>query len=338
MARLRQIFLYLICSMPLLAQQQNYFFIDEYQPAMRSSLQGSPRILIVNNAVQQPTTFGHNTIVDGASQGDTPIDLNQSILHCLFAATQTLEYSQYFTSVQLMDICQNTSNNFYSRQQLTYEQTQRLFADYQVDAILSLNQLILYDIVESFPTDAGTFYAYQQAYAQSHWSIHYAGQLRPVPFTQADTLLWESPLLYTRTKTLDYLPDRQEALIYLAQSLGERVASSFSPSWHTTRRFIYLMDELQTGIDAFRLQRWGEAIQLWEPCLNSNNKKAAATAAANMAIASEMMGDFASASFYAHQAVRLFGSWKTAYARQQQANIRYYLEQLQARQAILDGQ
>lgn len=338
MARPLHILFSIICSLPLLAQEQSYFFIDERQPAQRNMLESSPRILIVNNAIQQPPTFGHTTIIDGTSQGETPIDLSLGILHCLFAATQIFETKLLFTSVQLMDVCQNTSNNFYSRKQLTYEQTQYLCNEYQVDAVLALNQLVLYDVLESFPTDQGNFYAYQQAYAQSHWSIHYAGQLRPIPFTQADTLLWESPLLYTRAKTLDHLPDRQDALIYLAQSLGERVASSFAPSWHTTRRYIYIMDELQDGIGAFRLQRWGEAIQLWKPCLSSNNKKAAAAAAANMAIASEMMGDFASACAYALQAVRLFGAWKSAYARQQQVNLRYYLELLQAREAVLDAQ
>ena len=116
------------------------------------------------------------------------------------------------------------------------------------------------------------------------------------------------------------------------------MGSSFAPSWQTTRRYIYELDELQSGLDYFRYQHWNEAISLWLPCVDGNNKKAAACAAANIAIAYEMLGDYASACDYAQRAIRLFGAWKTAYGRQQQANIRYYLAQLQARQARERGQ
>ena len=115
--------------------------------------------------------------------------------------------------------------------------------------------------------------------------------------------------------------------------MGNGVGSSFAPSWQTTRRYIYDMPTLQGGLDAFRLQRWNSAIQQWLTIVDSKDKKAAACAAANIAIAYEMLGDYASACDYAQRASRLFGAWKTAYGRQQQVNIRYYLAQLQARQA-----
>ena len=124
----------------------------------------------------------------------------------------------------------------------------------------------------------------------------------------------------------------QEALLYLARELGNRVGSSFAPSWHTTRRYIYDLPALQAGLDAFRLQRWNSAINQWITILDTKDKKAAACAAANIAIAYEMLGDYASACDYAQLSSRLFGACKTAYGRQQQANIRYYLAQLQARQ------
>ena len=205
-----------------------------------------------------------------------------------------------------------------------------------------LNQLVLYDLLESFPIEDGSYYASLQAYAQSHWTIHYAGQSREFSFTQADTLLWESQLHYTRAQSLSDLPSRQEALLHLAQELGHKIGGSFLPSWQTDRRYIYEMDELEAGLSAFRYQRWKEAIGSWKLAMgqggerlevkDKNNKKAAACAAANIAIAYEMLGDYSSACAYANEAYRLFGAWKTAYGRQQQVNIRYYLELLQAKQ------
>ena len=324
--------LLVLCSLYVNAQQQWYFSVDERYPAERQQLQGKQRILVVNNALTQPQDFGHSTILDGENTGNVEIDLSRSVLYCLFATTQTMESTGEFDAVELMDISQNHSTNYYTRTPLTFSQAERLCTDYQADALLTLNQLVLYDIVESFPTDEGTYYAYLQAYAQSHWTIHYAGQTREATFTQADTLLWESQLHYNRTQSLSDLPSRQEALLYLARELGNRMGSSFAPSWQTTRRYIYELPDLQAGLDAFRLQRWNSAINQWITIVDSKDKKAAACAAANIAIAYEMLGDYASACDYAQRASRFFGAWKTAYGRQQQVNIRYYLAQLQARQ------
>ena len=324
--------LLVLCSLSLSAQQQCYFSVDERYPAKRTELKNKQRILVVNNALTQPNDFGHTTMINGESHNNVEVDLSRSILYCLFATTQSMESTGEFEAVELMDISQNHSTNYYSRTPLTFSQAERLCTDYQADALLTLNQLVLYDIVESFPTDEGTYYAYLQAYAQSHWTIHYAGQPREVTFTQADTLLWESRLYYTRAQSLNDLPSRQEALLYIARELGNRIGSSFSPSWQTTRRYIYDLPNLQAGLDAFRLQRWNSAINQWITMVDSKDKKAAACAAANIAIAYEMLGDYASACDYAQRANRLFGAWKTAYGRQQQVNIRYYLAQLQARQ------
>ena len=323
----------LLFALPIAAQQQWYFSVDERYPAERTQLQGKQRILVVNNALTQPQDFGHSTILDGENKGNVEIDLSRSLLYCLFATTQSMESTGEFNAVELMDISQNHSTNYYSRTSLTFSQAERLCADYQADALLTLNQLVLYDVVESFPTDEGTYYAYLQAYAQSHWTIHYAGQTREATFTQADTLLWESQLHYTRAQSLSDLPSRQEALLYLSRELGNRLGSSFGPSWQTTRRYIYELPDLQAGLDAFRLQRWNSAINQWFTIVDSKDKKAAACAAANIAIAYEMLGDYVSACDYAQRANRLFGAWKTAYGRQQQVNIRYYLAQLQALQA-----
>ena len=324
--------LLVLCSLSLSAQQQWYFSVDERYPALRTQLQGKQRVLVVNNALTQPNDFGHTTAIDGESHGNVEVDLSRSVLYSLFATTQTMESTSEYDAVELMDISQNQSTNYYTRTPLTFSQAERLCTDYQADALLILNQLVLYDIVESYLTDEGTYYAYLQAYAQSHWTIHYAGQSREVAFTQADTLLWESNLHYNRSQSLSELPSRQEALLYLARELGNRVGSSFAPSWHTTRRYIYELPDLQAGLDAFRLQRWNSAISQWLIIIDSKDKKAAACAAANIAIAYEMQGDYALACDYAQRAIRLFGAWKTAYGRQQQANIRYYLAQLQARQ------
>jgi hypothetical protein len=334
-----------------MAAQQWYFMIDEYRDAERDALHDVHRVLVVNNALVQPNAFGHSTVVDGSTQGGIEVDLERALLHNMFAVTQTLDESGEMDAVELLDESQNTSNNYYSRQLLSSSAARTLLQQYQMDALLVLNQLVVYDVLESFEVEEGGQYAYLQAFAQSHWSVYYAdASRRTETFTQADTLVWESDIKYSRAQALNMLPDRQEALLYIASTLGDRVGASLLPSWVPVRRYLYSDDNthVQNGLEAFRYQRWKEAILYWQSVANteggkssnSSNRskrgkdnKAAAVAAANIAIAYEMLGDYALACDYASEASRLFGALKTAWGRQQQVNIRYYLEQLRAKQA-----
>ena len=340
-----------------MAAQQWYFTIDEYRDAQRDALRDVHRVMVVNNAVVQPDAFGHSTVVDGSTQGGIEVDLERALLYTMFSLTQTLETSTEMDAVELLDVSQNQSNNYYSRQLLSTSAARGLLQNYQMDALLVLNQLVVYDVLESFEVEEGGQYAYLQAFAQSHWSVYYAdASRRTETFTQADTLVWESDIKYSRSQALSMLPDRQEALLYIASVLGDRIGASLLPSWVPVRRYLYSDDNthVQNGLEAFRLQRWEEAIGYWRLVIGSGvqefrglgdeakgerlkvkgkDKKAAAVAAANIATAYEMLGDYALACDYASEASRLFGALKTAWGRQQQVNIRYYLEQLRAKQA-----
>ena len=331
-----------------MAAQQWYFTIDEYRDAQRDALRDVHRVMVVNNAVVQPDAFGHSTVVDGSTQGGIEVDLERALLYTMFSLTQTLETSTEMDAVELLDVSQNQSNNYYSRQLLSTSAARGLLQNYQMDALLVLNQLVVYDVLESFEVEEGGQYAYLQAFAQSHWSVYYAdASRRTATFTQADTLVWESDIKYSRSQALSMLPDRQEALLYIASVLGDRIGASLLPSWEPVRRYLYSDDNthVQNGLEAFRYQRWEEAIGNWQHVANDESnvesrklkvkedKKAAAVAAANIAIAYEMLGDYALACDYASEASRLFGALKTAWGRQQQVNIRYYLEQLRAKQA-----
>jgi tetratricopeptide (TPR) repeat protein len=347
------VFCLLLLGMPMVAQQW-YFTIDEYRDAERDALHDVHRVLVVNNALVQPTDFGHSTVLDGKNQGGIEVALDRAPLYNMFSLTQFLDGSGEMDLVELLDKSQNSSTNYYQRMVLSQQRANELLQRYNVDALLVLNQLVLYDVVEAFLTEEGGYYAYMQAFAQSHWNVYYADR-RPVrTITQADTLVWESDIEYTRTRALNKLPNRQEALLYLASEVGTKLGQSLVPSWEPVRRYLYDDDHayVQQGLEAFRYQRWQEAILYWQSVANteggkssnSSNRskrgkdnKAAAVATANMAIAYELLGDYDSACASANEAYRLFGALKSAWARQQQVNIRYYLEQLRAKKAKEDA-
>jgi tetratricopeptide (TPR) repeat protein len=335
--------------MPMAAQQW-YFTIDEYRDAERDALRGVNRVLVVNNALVQPNDFGHSSVLDGNNKSNISVDLDRALLYSLFSLTRAMEESGALDAVELLDISQNHSTNYYSREAMSPVAVNNLLKTYDVDALLVLNQLVLYDVLEAFEGYDGAQYAYMQAFAQSHWSVYYAdARRRGQVITHADTLVWEANKGYTRSQVLEQLPDRQEALLYLASTLGANMGKSLVPNWVSVNRYLYNHDDahVQAGLEAFRRQRWEEAIGHWQLVMGSGvqefrglgdeakgkENKAAAVAAANIAIAYELLGDYALACDYASEASRLFGALKTAWARQQQVNIRYYLEQLRAKKA-----
>ena len=331
----RFFFLLLVLSATItMSAQQYYFTVDERHPAERTLLHNAQKILVVNNTVPQPEEFGHNNAEDGTMLTGASVDLTDAALRCLFAATQTMDDSGEFVQVELLDISQNKSNSFYTRNPMTVVDEERLCADYEADALLILNHLVLYDMCESFPVDEDQYYAYLQACSQTHWTVHRAGSTQDAVFTTADTLLWESDTRYARERALEDLPNRQEALLYLAMQVGERVAVSLTPQWLPATHYIYdgSNEYIRRGLRAFQRKQWQDAITAWQYALDNGDKKVRAYAVADMAVAAEMSGDYTAALDYARHAVRLFGEWKNADGRQQQVNMHHYIDHLQARQ------
>lgn len=326
-----------MCVTLSMSAQQWYFWLDEYHPAERPLLEQDYAVLLVNNSKEQPADFGHSLAEDGRTIGNDSVGLPQAALHCLFTATQSLNDYHLYPRVELLEKSQNHSANYYTRSLMTSSQMEALCADYEVDALVILNQLVLYDIVESYLTNNNTYFAYLRACAQSHWTVYDAASRSTSTFSHADTLFWESNEMYRRTTVLSQLPSREDALMYLAREVGSNVAQSLAPQWVPAKRYLYEYADadLRAGLDAFRQQRWQEALQLWQAAIDGKDKKAAAAAAANSAIAYELLDDYASAYVYGEKALHLFGDWKNAYGRQQQVNIRYYLEHLRTRQATV---
>lgn len=324
-----------ILAVITLSAQQYYFTVDERQPADRPLLHGAQKILVVNNTVPQPEEFGHSNAEDGTMLNGTSVNLADAALRCLFAATQTMDDSGEYLQVELMDISQNKSRNFYSRSPRTVVDEERLCAEYEADALLILNHLVLYDMCESFPVEEDRYYAYFQACSQTHWTVHHAGTSQDAVFTTADTLLWEVEPVYSRASALAGLPDRHDALLYMAQQIGTDVAVSLTPQWLPATHYLYDNPDadIQRGMRAFQRKLWKDAITAWQQALDSGDKKVRAIAAADMAVAAEMSGDYTAALDYANRAVSLFGEWKNADGRQQQVNMRHYLDHLHTRQS-----
>lgn len=313
--------------------QQYHFQVEVRRPAaidLSAYLDNSQSLLLVNNALTQPDDFGHRNKRNDIDLPADTISLADAPRRCLFGLESGLFDAALFDEVSLVEKTVNTSTNFYLRNPLKSSAIDSLLDRYQSDVILALNQLVVFDMKESFLTDEDTYYAYLEAYCSAHWTVCPRGG-KPYYFFTKDTLIWTAQEAYEQ-EAINSLPDRQTALLDFVDYVGKRLSERIFPQWEQQDRYLYYGDDkaFQPALDAFARQKWGEAGQLW--CAIANNSQLdplqRAYAAADVAIALEMQEDFQQAVAWTDTAIAFLSKVHTAGALQQAVNLRYYRELL----------
>ena len=306
-------FCLLVCTAYACAQQW-HTTIEVSYPAEISLPAHVTDLLLVNNTVAHP-------------------DAPTGAFYTLMAASEMLEGSDYLPSV--LETSQNNSGSLYRKQFISNLQADSLLTAYQSDALLVLNQQIVHPNNECLLTDEGTYYAYTQAVAASHWTIYYRhdgadglDNISARNMVYSDTLYWvsEEETVAEATRALPSADDaRSEMFIYA----GERMAQRLMPVIETADRYLYDLGKDDPGMQHFTRRQWQQAIDAWSQPQKDN--RLTAYAAANRAVAYEIIGDLGAAYAAAGTALETFDKLRSADARQQAVNIRYYQELLRAR-------
>ncbi len=331
------IFLLGCLSVPL-SGQQLHTTLDILHPAQRALPEDLLDLIVVNNTVPQPADFGHSTGQDDKIIHSVDVDVSKAATYLLLGTARTLDFSRLFASVGLVPESQNTSASFTTKSYLSQQAIAKLCADYRADAALVCNQLVLYDIINSFLTVDYTYYAYTEAYLVSNWTLQFPDG-RQQSFSYSDTLYWEGEAA-SRVEALQKLPNRQAALLDMSEWAGEQFAREFLPTWETVDRYLYENKniDIQRGLDAFTHKRWEEAIAIWSQLYSqlAGSRKPAdrisrAYAAANTANTYEITDNLPEALAWAKKAAEAFEQINTADAAQQTINLQYYAHQLKER-------
>ncbi len=337
MKRIFYIVVFLLMVVSGMAQQW-HTTLDIWQAAPRILSDSIEHIIVVNNTVPQPLTFGHSTQQDDTNIGNVDVNLDKAATFMLLGATRTLDEARLFSSVGFVPESQNKSGNFAAKTYLNQKDIQQLCYDYQADAALVCNQLVIYDVLGSFLTDEYDYYAYLEAYLMSNWTLQFPNGKSQI-FAFSDTLYWENRA-EMRTTAITGLPNRQDALLDMSQYAGELFAQQFMPRWTTVDRYLYEDKHvgIQRGLQSFTHQHWEDAISIWQSAYhqtaNSRNRSerlSHAYAAANIAVAYEILDNLTEARSWAEKAEQDFLQVNTAEGNQQAINIRYYIQQLNQR-------
>ncbi|MBO4621769.1 MAG: tetratricopeptide repeat protein, partial [Paludibacteraceae bacterium] len=143
------------------------------------------------------------------------------------------------------------------------------------------------------------------------------------------TVHFSSKRSYSFFTNTELTPETEDPAAYV----GEQMVFILAPYWETEDRYFYCDDtpKLKAGIESVRRQKWEEAISAWKHVEGSPGK---AYAAANIAVALEMLDRYDEAIEWAEKAIRLFEKIRGADAAQQVVNLRFYENNLKERKSL----
>jgi hypothetical protein len=200
-----------------------------------------------------------------------------------------------------------TDASFLADAKLSAEDVVELCLDAGADAVISFDRLLF-----KMRRDVN---ATNQGYYDGQVRIDVSGILRsyvPGEPTASKVMVADSIFLtnwnYSPELTNQTLPASDEALRLAARYIGSKYYSVFVPHWETTTRQYYTSIGTLWKMGAAQAERgnWDAARESWITIYNGGRWSDRAKAAANIALAFEINGNFAEALRKAEESYNLF--------------------------------
>jgi len=288
------------CSTPFL-----YTTIDVLRPADVAFAPEANDLLIVNNTINQPAEYGHRNQFIGAKLKKVSIKTDSLSIFCLAALAEDLEGKDFFSSVQLNPNSINRGTGFLKAGVLDSATVKNLCTVNHANVILSLDKIkVNDDLTEDYLRESASYLSTIELKFKTTWSIHYLNNPKVTTVEYNDTVFWESES-YSRKKAMSDLPNRNDALVDGALTVGHKATNRFVPYWETEDRYVFNPSNklMRQGMDSVYVKNWKSAISLWETEYNKSDESLTqAQAANNIAVGYEITGDLDKALEYATKA------------------------------------
>ncbi|HBI81156.1 MAG TPA: hypothetical protein DDY04_04240 [Bacteroidales bacterium] len=214
------------------------------------------------------------------------------------ALLSLLETSPWFSGLSFTKHVVNRNDTSKVILPLTWQNLDSLNSKYGSEVIISLEYLKVRPYQDSYSYWQGQFkefYGYIQVSIYAYWRIYNVGtKTIELGHLQTDTLMWEN------TDWIDVLPGNQlpgvfEACAFAGADAGEQFANLIAPQWQSDSRTIFVPNTnagMKKAYQLAMLGNWLDAASIWQKLSSASDKRLAAKAAFNMALANEMMGKF----------------------------------------------
>lgn len=207
---------------------------------------------------------------------DTTISYSSLSDHCINSVESFLNSQGYFkNTVNYGDSLKSWSASDWERNK------KELFRTTGADLLIGLDYLYFADTYKSIDS-----YLIKTV-GNLMWSISFRNDSSEYIYNQSDTLTYENELIKVKKDQL-----LEHVLADASKYLGESFGAKLIPNWTLAERMYYLSGNLQMqkAEEFAKKDQWLDAAEIWKKETTNKNKRIAAKATYNMALACEMEG------------------------------------------------
>lgn len=286
-----------------------YIGIDTYNPAEVTFPDHVTKILMVNNAVPQPSDRGYELTLLGHPQDTGRIHTDSALFDACRALGTAMVDAGYFNDVLLYDTAARTDSLYYEDRKMRPEVVTALCKENGADAVISVDRLLFDQKRQVTELPEGYLIGAINVQISAVFRSYLPGREVPLATVYAaDSLFWaeSAPNPHVLDKLL---PTADEAAREAGQYIGLKASPNFVPHWQNETRWYFTgISSAWKEASAYAAgEKWDLAAGRWQRLYDaSSGWKAKAKAASNLALAEEMQGNMPKAHEWATLSYELF--------------------------------
>ncbi len=311
--------------------------IEVLQPAKYSFQPEIKSVVLVDNSMAFRSKGVHHISLPDESYSVDTIWKDDFPLLVLDGLKNELTQRNFFDTVYVHDISLRRAGVSDSSL-LSWNRIDQLCKKYNAEAVISIEGYTYHTNIKVENMYDGNMYGYLDAgstiFYRAYNHIDHSFILEEL---LQDTISWSvygNGLNYIAQN----LPTLRTALDELAGYMGVRMADDIAPHWAKESRVFYNSGNVyfMQATDYVRNNQWGDAIKLWKFVYEHSKKKVKARAAYNLALASEIQGDYESSLYWIRDGLNIVSKLSSGQAKEEKKRLALYSSYMAQRFKVLD--
>jgi hypothetical protein len=285
-----------------------YMRIEAYTPADIIYPENVHKVVVVNNALPQPSDRGYEYNLLGVSQTEK-VETDSALFNACRALGVAIAKADYFDDVLLFEERTRKDSAFYHDLRLTQEEVEAICEETGAGAVISFDRL-LFDVKKNI-------WAFPEGYASGEILIVIEGVARcylpgrntPVATIQASDSIAFVEEARQIEEIFGMLPSTLDALRMAGEHIGNKIYPAFVPNWKEELRWYFTgFGTRWKEATAYAAgEKWEQAAERWLLIHNRATRwDSKAKSASNLALACEIAGNLEKALEWAKAAHALF--------------------------------
>ncbi len=311
--------------------------IDTLQPAKYSFQPEIKSVVLVDNSLAYRNKGVHSISLPSESYSIDTIWKDDFPKVVLDGLKNELDHRNFFDTVYVHEVSLRRAGLSDSTF-ISWNLIDNLCKKYNAEAVISIEGYLYQTNIKVENMFDGNMYGYLDASSallyRAYNNLNHSIILKELG---KDTISWSvygSGLTYIAQN----LPSLRNSLEDLANYMGQKIADDIAPFWETEKRIFYNSGNLYflQATEYIRNNNWGEAIKLWKYVFEHSQKKVKARAAYNLALASEVQGDYESSEYWINEGLSVISDLSGGQAKIEKKRLSLYSVYMKQRLKVVE--